>query len=164
MIHETTVYVILFHIYCKPCLISARADSFFSSALYMVVQFVTKMLDCIISGDLDDQDTKLMFCCRRKHRNESSVWSYIFMLKCKDTKVVISCHNSTKDRLIESNTCHRCLIIYLTQTSPQNLFFILCGEILLGCVLFGHITWNEYIWQWTNTSPFYRTIWLGKSI
>jgi len=52
--------------------------------------------------------------------------------------------------------------LFILHRHPTKFFF-LCGEILLGCVLFGHISWNEYIWQWTR-SPFDRTIWLGKSI
>jgi hypothetical protein len=60
---------------------------------------------------------------------------------------------------------HGVLFDYFSYTDiPPNLFCFLCGEIPLGCVLFGHISWNEYIWQWTRTSPFHRTIWLGKSI
>ena len=56
-----------------------------------------------------------------------------------------------------------CVWLFFLHRHPPKFFF-LCGEILLGCVLFGHISWNEYIWQWISTSPFYRTIWLGRSI
>ena len=52
--------------------------------------------------------------------------------------------------------------LFFLHRHTRNFFFTLCVEILLGCVLFGHISWNEYMWQWTSTSPFHRPIWLVK--
>jgi hypothetical protein len=95
-------------------------------------------------------------------------WNLRSMTSLTNAKKNILIFNINKDiiRIIESNTGDRSSSVfdYFSYTDIPPNFFFPCSEILLGCVLFGHISWNEYIWQWTSTSPFYRTIWLGKSI